>query len=465
MRSDNDQQSGFAPRLVGPAGGWYCYVYGPSPHDFVRALSDRLLILWLALLGASRVDLLAGGGAFVLTPFLVLSPVLIGVELWRLAGDGSSFRLPDRAASFVLAILALLSLLLASTFLSYDLVTSSQRFALLLVQVAFVLLVGLALASRPDPGAILLKGFVAGLGVAVAFSVLQLAVWFLPTLWPVVFQRVVDLEPGSYAGIVPRLTGASHDANLGAIQLVVYLAVILVLSAPSRVRTVLVSVGAGAVVLTLSRSGVLAGLTLWVAMVLMRRRVRLTPVGVGTVGAATAVILTLLLLAPGTLDPLVAPVDAVGQRLTVGERSASEHAALLARGWEVGTESVKHALLGVGYGNAYIMVQDIFPGNEYGNFHSLFVTLFAEAGAIAALSAVAIFGVAFFRGGSYAPLIAALFVFNLFQQAHTEPALWLSLMLAWMGIGVWEQAPDAFGEVEPLQFREERDLRSSGVRS
>ena len=41
-----------------------------------------LLPLWFALLAADRVDLLAGRGPFVLTPFLVLTPVVVLVA-WR----------------------------------------------------------------------------------------------------------------------------------------------------------------------------------------------------------------------------------------------------------------------------------------------------------------------------------------------------------------------------------------------
>jgi DNA-directed RNA polymerase subunit D len=85
---------------------------------------------------------------------------------------------------------------------------------------------------------------------------------------------------------------------------------------------------------------------------------------------------------------------------------------LLARGWEVATQDVKHALLGIGYGHAYLTVQDISPGNEYGNFHSLFVTIFAEAGIVAGLFVAWLFVHVLLRAGPYWPLIAAFIAFR-----------------------------------------------------
>jgi hypothetical protein len=44
------------------------------------------------------------------------------------------------------------------------------------------------------------------------------------------------------------------------------------------------------------------------------------------------------------------------------------------------------------------------------------------------------FGVPLVRGGPYRGLVAGAAVFNLFYQAHTEPALWAILVLAWMSL-------------------------------
>jgi hypothetical protein len=106
-------------------------------------------------------------------------------------------------------------------------------------------------------------------------------------------------------------------------------------------------------------------------------------------------------------------------------------------------------VLGIGYGSAFMVTQDIFPGNEYGNFHSLFVTLFVEAGVVAVGLGVWLFVEAIRVGRDVRPMIVALLAFNLFQQTHTEPILWLCLMMAWVPLessegGQVRRPPEAF---------------------
>jgi hypothetical protein len=397
---------------------------------------ETLLVVWLALLGASRVDFLAGAGPFLLTPFLVLTPVVIGAELWRAAASGWSVRLPPGGGSFLVAMSALMGLVLLSTMFAWDLPSATRRFALLFVQVYGVIVVAVAIANRPDPGGILLRGAYAGLGLSLAMNGGQLIYWLRSSLWPDPLARVLDLAPGTYFGVIPRFTGVSHDPNLGGFLLLFYLGLVLLLAPPSRRRTVWVVAGAVALVLTLSRSAVLAAGVFSGFLIMRRLEIRIAPAAVGGAGVLVALLTLAYLFVPGAGDGMVRLAEMLSHRFTVDEGSAREHTLLLVRGWEVGTETVKQVLLGIGYGNAHVVVQDIFPGNEYGNFHSLFLTFFAEAGAPAAVVLLGIFGAAFIRGGEYRPLIAAMIVFNLFQQAHTDPALWLGLMLAWTGTGL-----------------------------
>ena len=405
---------------------------------------DRLLILWLVVLGVGRVDFLGGIGPFLLTPFLVLSPILLAGETWRAASEGWRYRIPPSAAHYLAWVSALLALLLVSTFLSYDLPTSGRRLALLLVQVYLVFLIGLALANRPDPGRLLLKGAYWGLALSLVFSLAQLLVWFTGPLGPEILSDVVDLEARNYFGVVPRLTGASHDANFGGFLILFYLFLIFTLDRPSLFRTAALTVGTLLIAMTLSRSALLAGLTIWALIALRGREFRVTARAPAVLSAALAGVAALYLLSPATLEPATDLAEILGNRFTLGEGSTSEHAVVFARGWEVGTESVKNALVGIGYGNAHVTLQDIFPGNDHGNFHSFFVTLFAEAGVMAALLAIWIFSGTLFRAGPYRPLVAGLIVYNLFQQSHTEPTFWLILLLAWVGIGT---APTPLHEV------------------
>lgn len=403
---------------------------------YIGSVLNFLMILWLGLLGANRIDFLAGSGPLILTPFLVLSPILIAGELWRTAGAGWQFRMPPFAAHFLMAVSALVALLLVSTFLSYDLPTSARRFVLLFAQIYLVFFIGIALANREAPEELLVRGAYTGIVICLLLSLGQLATWFAPALWPAALERVVSLEPRNYFGVIPRLTGSAIDSNHGGIFLVFCVALVLLFARPSRLRRWMLALALGLILLTLSRAALLAGLVLWGLATLKGRELRVGTTAIGTVTAVLAFITALFLLVPGALDPLVELSGIIGNRFTFSEGSTSQHALVLARGWEVGTESLKQALVGIGYGNAYVVLQDIFPGNEYGNFHSLFITFFAESGAPSALLALGIFAHVFMRAGPYRPLVGALFVYNLFQQAHTEPFLWLGLMLAWLGIGL-----------------------------
>ena len=114
--------------------------------------------LWLALIGATRIDLLGSAGPLVVTPFLVLSPMIGMSFLWRSWTKGEAIPMAERASDYLLAITSLMGILVLSTFASYDLGTSARRVALLVVQVYLVLAVGFSLLSMPESRHILYRG-------------------------------------------------------------------------------------------------------------------------------------------------------------------------------------------------------------------------------------------------------------------------------------------------------------------
>ncbi len=403
---------------------------------------DRLLIVWIATLGITRIDLLGGAGGFLLTPFLALVPLLALLEARQAVVRGGRLRLPTRGQGFYVLVSLLLSVVLLSTFLSHDLETSLRRTFLLYLQVVGVLVGGLALVNHPRAARLLGRGAMAGLGVALAFNVLQVLHWF--GFRPVggMAERVITLEPGNYGGLIPRLTGSSHDPNLGGLLILCYIFLVLMLHRESRWRTLLIGAGVVSILLTFSRSAILAAMALMAVAVLLRPRRRIAPVHVLTGAAGVGTAMLVLLFVPAALNIVEGAWELLGGRLSLEEGSTSEHAAVLARGWEVATYDAKQFLVGIGYGNAYTTLHDIFPGNRYGNYHSLFLTLFAEAGIIAAVLGIVLFGWAFAAGGPYRPIIAALIVYNLFQQSQTDPMTWLLLTLAWTGAGWPENARD-----------------------
>lgn len=381
---------------------------------------------------ASRIDFLGGNGPLVLTPFLILSPLIVAMEVTRSWTGRGGVHLPPGTASFLLTITALFVVLLASTFLSYELAAAARRLALLVVQAYMVFVVVLVLANRDDPDRILVRGAYLGLSAIVLMNLVQSYVFFFDPGWAQTLAVAIDLQPGTYFGVIPRLTGLSHDPNHGGLFAVFLIWLVTYMAPPSTTRTAFVTLGVLSVAATLSRSAVLAGFALWGTTFLAGLELRLTARAIG-LGAALAVAGVVTYLAvPQVTAPLAELTTMLSHRLSPDEGSTSDHARLLARGWEVGTDNIRHLLLGIGYGNAFVVTQDIFPGNDYGNFHSLFLTLFVEAGVLALGLGLWLFVHALRSGGGIRPMIVALLVFNLFQQAHTEPILWLSLMMAWV---------------------------------
>src|SRR5690606_27119172 len=121
------------------------------PHSFGdTAVRAWLLVAWIGLLMGTRMDFLAGEGPFVLTPFLVLSPIILAVEAGRLWTRDETVRIPAGTSAFFLTVTALFIVLLSSTFLSYELAVAASRLALLIVQAYAVFIVVLVLTNRPD---------------------------------------------------------------------------------------------------------------------------------------------------------------------------------------------------------------------------------------------------------------------------------------------------------------------------
>jgi hypothetical protein len=423
-------------------------------------MRELLFICWIALIGATRIDLAGGAAAVLVTPFLVLSPILVAWELGVTAGRGGVFRLPANTAWYFLTVSALIGVVLASTFLSTDQETAARRFALLAIQVYLVLLVVLALANRTDAKRLLLRGASLGLGLCLLLNVVQLAIWF--GVMPLPAPGILDLEVRNYAGLIPRLSGTAHDPSIGGLLILFYLYVVVRLGRPSRWRSLLISLGVLSLLLTLSRSVILAGMAMLGVELILKGRIRVGARMVAGTAAGVALAALVLMISPGALERVTATADLLSHRLAFTEGSSSEHALVMARAWEVGTANVKNLLLGIGYGNAYTVLQDLYPGDRYGNFHSLYMTLLAESGVFALVLALILLGVALLRESPWRPAVAAMIVYNIFQQNQTDPTLWLVLSLAWLSTEPAPAAKRVPAAGDTVRAAGERELQAAG---
>jgi hypothetical protein len=402
-------------------------------------MRDWLLVLWIATLGTDRIDLLGGQGSFILTPFLAVTPLVVFSELTRLAERRGDIVVTRNVPEFFTLLTVFLAVVLMSVFFSYDLGMSAKRYALLVAEVYGTLFVLVAVMQREDARRILVRGAYAGLLVGFLFNAVQVRLWMSLSLEPT--GGFIELAPQHYGGLLPRLSGQALDMNRGGFLFLIYMFLLVRFAAPSRWRTIFLWLGAFSIVATLSRSVMLGVFAMGLVAL---HRAWLPKIGLRSVFTGTAIaasVLIIVLLAWDRIMPVLDVLAPLAGRLSTQEGSSSEHLLLLVRGVETGTASVKQALVGIGFGNAFTVLQDIYPGNKYGNFHSLYVTLLAESGIIALGLCLVLLARPMLISPTYRPLIAALIAFNVFYQTITGNLLWLCLALAWLEPGGAARAP------------------------
>ena len=106
-------------------------------------VSTCLLVAWVALLGADRIDLLGGEATFVLTPFPVLTPLYLVFETVVMAVQRKRLALPPATGAYCLVLLVFVSIVLLSTLLGLDIIMSARRSLLLLALCGGTLMVAL----------------------------------------------------------------------------------------------------------------------------------------------------------------------------------------------------------------------------------------------------------------------------------------------------------------------------------
>jgi hypothetical protein len=392
-----------------------------------------LLTLWIALISADRLDLLGAAASFTLTPFLVLTPILVLVMVTVRHAELRSLVLPRAYRACAMLALALVVVAGASVFVSPDPTVSGMRALLLTAQILGALGVVALLPELQRSPSVMIPGVKLGVVLFALFDVLQSLVFLgrFPTELPI-GPAVVHLVTSDYAGFVPRLSGSAFDPNRGGILLVTYLAILLLAERrPREQRGWWIALVLLLLLGTLSRSAALAVVVLLTVRALQRARLRAHPgawlLGSCVVTAASAV----LLFSPGTRDTSLRVLEPLSRRVSLDEGSAQSHLALLRRGVADATSNVPTLAIGRGFGSSYVLLQDLFPGSRYGNYHSLYVSLFAESGILALLLVLPLTLVPAFRAGPYRPLVAAFAVFNVFYQLSTEPLFWFVIVLSW----------------------------------
>lgn len=415
-------------------------------------MNQALLVAWLALSPADRFDFLAGKGAFFLSPFLVLTPLVLAAELLRLAARGERVRIPAGALHYLFWILCFVSTALLSTLFAIDVDLAARRYALWLVQVLAPFAVAVLIAQYPAPESILVKGAYWGIGFGWFMNLVQIYIFatgkYANFTEPLPFATLI---PTVYAGIAPRLSMQVLDQNRAGMVFIFYMFCLFRWAPPTRWRKAFVIMGGLAVVLTTSRSVALGVVALLAVHYLQKRRMRMTRGRV--MGAAVAGSLLMALVAANP-EPVVRVVEPVGEMLVSrftlkNDESANIHFDLIAYGVELASSKVKYALVGVGFGNSPRVLEQFFD-EDAANFHSYYITLLVECGVLALILGTLVMAIPALRSPTYRPMMAGFAAFNIFYQLNTEALFWFVLALAWIGLsaGAKHGEPPALRRVQ-----------------
>src|ERR1019366_2150064 len=100
----------------------------------VKGMIRVLLMLWMALIGADRLDLAGGSLPVVVTPFLALTPVVLGALAWERWRSARPAELHRGTIVYFLLVALFLAAVGGSALQSLDPNTTISRAELLLVQ-------------------------------------------------------------------------------------------------------------------------------------------------------------------------------------------------------------------------------------------------------------------------------------------------------------------------------------------
>lgn len=407
----------------------------------LKKLQYVCLVGSIGLLDADRIDLFAGRGPFILTPFLVLAPLTLFVGVLR-GEPASMLRLPvtspmRRQLPFVAASVLFLVLTFSSTLIGIDPERGLIAYCDLLLVAGLGYYISLQILEESAQEKLIVRSVTFGLALYVIFVIGECIAWNHGIIMTV--QREGSwlestFAPSTLGPWLPTLSGTAYDANRAAFALTMYLAMVDRFAAKSRYAPVLRFVLTVLIFMTLSRSGVLCWLAyhlfsrdFWVR--LWSRRV-LMPVA--AIAIAGSVIFTVYQREIIELAEVWQVSDAVSAKMSMDPGSSGDsHVLLIERGLKTWLSSTKTVFIGIGYAAAPKVLADFFGDDKRGNFHSLYITTLAEMGLPAFLALIFILGYPIAGRKGVVPCIAAVLVFNLSYQTETEPMLWLMLALLW----------------------------------
>jgi hypothetical protein len=394
----------------------------------------------IGLISADRIDLLLRSAPFTLTPFLVLSPLVVLFSLLSKGLAGTPHLTITPPIQRQIPFLAASSLFLLLSLISVALGMDPERGIVAFADLLLVCILGYCISMRIlvdlEPEKLIVRSVTFAVLVYTFFCVGQVIAW---THGMVMAQEPTSWVESLFAPqplwvFAPRLSGATVDPNRAGFVLVMYIALLDKFAAKSRYTFMLHLVVAVLVLLTLSRSAMLC----WFVYYFFSRNFwklftsRRVVVWLTIIAIASSLGYFFYREQLNDLSEAWNISEAVSDRFTLDQGSSGgDHIALIRRGVDTWLSSTHTAIIGIGFAAAPKVLTDFFGTNKHGNFHSLYLTVLAELGFFAFVTLMFILGYPVYgRQGSVA-CIAAIVIFNVTYQSLMEPLFWVILALLW----------------------------------
>ncbi len=395
----------------------------------------------IALLGADRIDLLAGYGPFRLTPFLLLASLAVLIRLLVVGLGGSVRVVTNLTFRRQIPYLAVLAMFLILAFASTIFGLNPERGLVSLFDLVLVAGLGYCLSLRilveSAPEKMIVRSVTLAVIVWLIFCIGGYIAWSHGVM-RAQEEAASSIEsmfaPTAAFGFAPRLSGYCLDSNRAGFILVMYLVLLDRFAAKTRYTRFLRFAIGFFILLAVSRSAVLCWCSYYLFSAAFWRRLATRRAAFRLAGVVMACLLLGLAYHReiGDLWELWQISDVVSDRLS-GEQGTSggDHIQLINRGLETWSSSAHTVIAGIGFAGAPRFLGDFFGDNKYGNFHSLYVSVLAELGLPSFLLLMILLGYPIIGRKGAGPCIAAIAIFNVALQSYMEPIFWLALALVW----------------------------------
>ena len=398
------------------------------PSTMLQKLEYICVVGSVALIGADRLDLLAGYGPFRLTPFLFFASIVVFIHLLVLGLRGRFQLAISSPVSRQIPFLIVLALFLFLSFTSTILGVNPERGLVSLFDLVLVAVLGYCISVRiladPAPEKLVVRSVTFALVVWLIFCVGGYIAWshgVLRLQEEAASSIETTFAPTATFFWAPRLSGVCLDSNRAGFILVMYLVLLDRFAGKAPHTRLLRFAIASFLLLAVSRSAALC----WIAYYLFSRAfwTRLATTRAVFRVAVFALVCSLVGFVyrkeiNGLLE-LWQVSDMVSDRLS-GEQgtSGADHVQLIERGLETWSSSTHTVMAGIGFAGSPRVLGDFFGDNKYGNFHSLYVSVLAELGLPAFLLFMILLGYPIIGRKGAVSCVAAIAIFNVALQSY-----------------------------------------------